>query len=120
MIFVVEGEEMIEGVLLAVEGEAKMPDVPGLAFLQHEIHHPVVHISVLECLDASASDSVQEIIVEIVGPELLHRVMVNLQRSLPRPDIEIRHLRRNVICITGIAAQGRACRSLRLALEIGR
>ena len=120
MIFVMQSEEMVKCLLAPVERKAQMAYPSCLAFLQHEVHHPVVHVTLLECLHSATSDGMQKIIVEIIRPQLLHRVPVDFQRSLCSPDIEIRHLRRDIIAVPRITAQRLACSGLRLSLEICR
>ena len=54
----------------------------------------------------------EKIVVEIIGAESLHGIVIHLQAGLAGRIVEIRELRRNIISITGIAAQCQTCGSL--------
>ncbi len=96
-----------------------MPYPPGLAFLEQELEHSVLHIPVLEILHAPA-DAVQEVVVYVVRPEILEGLPVHEHRVLSRPVAEIGELRRYVVGLPRMAAQREPGGRLALSLKIDR
>ena len=120
MILVVQLQEPVEYITPSVERKTQIPDTALLTLLQQKIKQPIIHIPLLETLKTGCPDSVKQIIVEIISPQLLHRIVIHLQSGLTRRIIEIRQLGRNIIRITRIAAERNSGSLLRLPLEIGR
>ena len=94
VVLVVQGHNLVEDFLLAVEREAEVADAASLALLHEEVHHAVVHIACVELLH-SAAHSVQQIVVEIVHLQFLQRVTVHLNGLLALVvlGVEVREFR---------------------------
>ena len=83
MVFLVQFHQGIKAGLVSVKGESEISDASLLPLLHQEIHHPIVHESFIKLCHASAADGVEEIVVQMVGLEIVQRVMVHLQRDFP-------------------------------------
>jgi hypothetical protein len=53
-----------------VERESQLADFSGFAFLEKEVHHPVVDEALREGLRAASAQRMQQIVVEMVGLEV--------------------------------------------------
>ena len=105
---VIEFHELVEGILVAVEGESEVPD-PSLFLLSaQEFEHSVFDIPLVEGLDAAAADRMEKVIVEIVRLEVLEGVFVHLERGLAGIVPEVGELSSNIIGRARETAQGDA------------
>ena len=111
MILLMQFHEFVEDLLPAVERKTQITDSSCLTLCQKEIQQSVIYISVLEYFIGTAY-GMEKIVVEIIGAESLHGIVVHLQTGLAGRIVEIRELRRNIISITGIATQRQTCGSL--------
>ena len=68
---------LIEHLFLSMERETEVTDATCLSFLLQEIHDTIVNISAIELLH-STTNGMQQIIVNIVDLQFLHRVEVHL------------------------------------------
>ena len=112
-------EQFVKFRLAAVEGESHLADAARLTFLEQEIHHAVFDIALAEGPDTAAADRVHQVVVEIIGLQLIERVVIHLLRCSGRSVSEIGKLRSDVIRVARIAAQRNARCFLRLALQVG-
>ena len=121
VILIMHGEHLIEDTLLSVERESKITDTSCLALFKKEIHDAIVDITSMKLIHAS-TNGMQQIIVDIIHLEFLHRVKIHPFRLLKRPVVvvKIREFRSHEILITLMAAQGNASATLRLSLTIDR
>ena len=119
MVFVVTAQHLIEHRFLPVERETEVADAASLTLLHQEVHHTVVHIASIELVH-TAADGVQQVIVQIVHLQLLHRVAVHLNRLLTAPvvAVEVRQLRGHEVLRALVTAQGDARATLRLSLTV--
>ena len=118
MVFRVQFDEGVECVLRSVEGEAEVADTAGLTLLEEELHHVVVLVSVLEHRVPATSDRVEEVVVDVVGAQVLERPVVHLFRFPFRPAVEVGEFGCREVSVPGIAAQGYAGGLFRLSLQI--
>ena len=112
--------EIVELMPRAMEGKTEVADASGSLFAPQEVDHAVLDIALLEGLPAAAADGMQQIVVEVVGPELLERVPVHLDRGFRGLVPEVGEFRGDIVGLARMAAQGDAGGHLRLALEVGR
>ena len=71
VVVVVMVEQPVEGADVAVIGETEVADAASLTLFQEEVEQAVVEEAFLECVDTSAADTVQQVVVDIVGAEPL-------------------------------------------------
>ena len=82
MVFVVGFQKFVEHFPLSVKGEAQVSYASFLPLFEKKIQHTVVNVSVLEVFH-TFSDAVQEVVVQVVGPEVLEGLAVHQQRVFP-------------------------------------
>ena len=67
----VHGQDLVEDLLRPVEREAQVADAARLTLLHQVVDHPVLDVAGPEGLDAPVADRVQQVIVEIIGLQIL-------------------------------------------------
>ena len=116
----VHGQHFVEDFHRSVERETQVADPAGFTFLDQIIEHAVLDIAGTEGFDTAVSDRVQQIIVDIIGLQVLERLLVHGNGVLARPVLEVRQLRSDEELLTRMALQGNTGRLLRPALHIYR
>ena len=81
MVLLVEGQHLVEHFLLTVERESQVTNAACLALLQQIVHYAIIHIAPVKLLHA-ATYGMQQIVVDVINLQLLHRVVVHLLRLL--------------------------------------
>ena len=119
MIFLIEGQHLVEHRLLTMERETEVTYAACLTLFHQIIHHAVLDIAA-DKLIITASNGMQQIVVDIVYLQLLQRVMIHLDGLLPLPVVAVKvgELRGNEILAPLMPAKGDACTLLRLTLTI--
>ena len=112
--------EFVEFGRTAVERKAHLAYLALLPLLQHEIHHPVVHIALLEGCDSALAYGMHQVVVEVVGLHLVEGVVIHLLRGSRGSVPEVGKFRGYVEALARITAQGYAGSPFRLTLEICR
>ena len=110
--------EVVELVLGAVEGEAKVADSAGLLFLEKEGNQAVVYVAFVEGILSAAADGMQEIVVEVGCLELLKGAFVHLYGCFGRRIPEVRELGGNVVALTGMPGESLSGGVLAETLEV--
>ena len=88
VVFVLQGEHLIKHRLLTMERETEVTDTTSLTLLHQKVHDTVVHITAIELVHTT-TDGVQQIVVDIVHLQLLHRVLVHLDGLLSFPIVAV-------------------------------
>ena len=119
MVLVVHGQHLVEYLFIAVERESEVADAACLALLHQEVHHAIVHVAGVEFVHA-ATYCVQQVVVDVVDLQVLHRFPVHLDAGLAalRRRVEVGELRGHEIFLTLVATQRNARTGLRLALTV--
>ena len=110
VILVIVVDEPVEDLNIAVIGEPQVAYATGLSLLEQEVEQPVVDKARVEVLHATLPDAVQQVVVDVVGAQLLERIVVHLLGLLQRPCLcaIVRHLGGDVVAVARVAAQCRA------------
>ena len=74
--------------------------------------------AVLEAPLAGVAQRVEQVVVDVVRLELLHRVVVHFYARLEVRKVEVRHLGGDEVFFSRVSFQGDACRGFRPALHI--
>ena len=117
----IHSQHVIECLHIAMERPSEVTDASGFAFLQEEIEQTIVDKSFLKCFDAlTATNGVEEIVIDIIHLKVLQGVAVHLYRLLEVRDARIRHLGSDEELVTRMAFEGDTHSRFRLTLEIDR
>ena len=121
--FIVKMQGVVEDGDVAMIRKAEVANDSFLAFLQHEVEDAVVDEAVFKqghgvVAVVTASDVMQEIIVQVIGPEFLERVVEHLNGCLATIVVHVRHLGRYLVGIAGMAAKGDAGGMFRTAFAV--
>ena len=101
MILLVMVQQPVEGSHVAMIRESQMLDTSGLALLEQEIEDAVVEETSLQRVHAT-SDAMQQIVVDMVHFQTLHRLLIHALRGIETPSILtlIRHFRGHIVFIS--------------------
>ena len=114
-------EHVVEHLHVPMEGPAQVADPSLGTLLQHEVEHAILDVAILEKLDAAAStDGVHQVVVQVVGLQVLQGLVEHGDRVLTRIVAEVRHLGGQVVGLARMATQGDARSLLRHTLHIDR
>ena len=116
----VHGQDLVEDLLRPVEREAQVADAARLTLLHQVVDHPVLDVAGTEGLDAPIADRVQQVIVEIIGLQVLEGVLIHRDGVLAGPVLEIGEFRGDEQFLARMPLQGDPGRLLRPALHINR
>ena len=75
-------EQPVEDLDVAMIGESEVADAPSLTLFHAEVQHAVVDITSPEGIHATTTDRVQQVVVDVVHLQLLHRVAIHLDARL--------------------------------------
>ena len=126
VVFLVEREDVIEGLPVAVHRIAEVPDAAGLAFPEQEIQHAVLDEASVEALRAGFAaaryaDVVQQVVVDVVHLQAAARSVVHLEcGGLGERGPGVREFGGDVIGLARMAFERDAGDGLGAAFLVGR
>ena len=110
---VVQTERMVEHRHIAMIGETQVANHAFLLLLVEEVHHAIVHESLLKqphriepFLGTVTADVMPQIVVEIGGLQFLERLFKHRNRRLARIVVVVAHLRGYEILLAVVAREG--------------
>ncbi len=119
--FIVPFEHGIEHFDITMIGKTEITYTSSFSLPDQEIENAVVHISFVKVIHASVADSMKKHIIDIVGLEILQRIIIHLDRFLPGPCLrcEIRKFRGYEIAVARMPCKSISCDLLALSAAIG-
>ena len=114
-------QHLVKNLLLTMKGETEVSDTARLSLFQQIVHHAIIHIAAIELFHAS-SDSVQQIVVEIIHLQLLQGVMIHLLCFVESPIVvvKVRQLGSHEILTALMTTESNTRTAFRLTLTINR
>ena len=86
---VVHRQHFIKDIYCSMERETQITDTSGFTFFNQVIQHSVVDITSTEGFNTTISNRVQQIIINIIGLQVLERLLVHGNRILACPVLEV-------------------------------
>ena len=107
VVFILTVEQPVEGTHIAMIREAQMPDAAGLAFLEQEVEKAVVQEPAFQTIDTATTNTMQQIIVNIVDTQTFEGSFIHFLSSveIPQSLILVRHLCGYVVLLPWVTTQ---------------
>ena len=109
MVFIIMVEQPVEHLHITVVGESEVTDASCLLLFHEEVEQSVVDESPVELIHTAAADAVHQVVVDIVDLQPLKRAFIHPLALIEAERPLVRHLRGDIILITGMTLQGDTC-----------